>query len=71
VATTIVFDGVDNQLLGIALPSLLAEWQLPRSALAPVISLGYVGMMIGGAVAGVLADRWGDGPRCSAVPCSV
>jgi AAHS family 4-hydroxybenzoate transporter-like MFS transporter len=59
VATTIVFDGVDNQLLGIALPSLMAEWQLPRAAFAPVISLGYVGMMIGGAVAGILGDRIG------------
>jgi AAHS family 4-hydroxybenzoate transporter-like MFS transporter len=46
-------------LLGIALPSLMAEWKLPRSAFAPVISLGYVGMMIGGAIAGVLGDRIG------------
>ena len=54
-----MFDGVDNQLLGIALPSLMAEWKLPRSAFAPVISLGYVGMMIGGAIAGMLGDRIG------------
>jgi len=59
VAVTIVFDGVDNQLLGIALPALMAEWGLPRSAFAPVISLSYVGMMIGGALAGIIGDRAG------------
>jgi len=59
VAATIVFDGIDNQLLGIALPSVMKEWTLPRSAFAPVISLGYFGMMIGGAVAGVIGDRIG------------
>jgi AAHS family 4-hydroxybenzoate transporter-like MFS transporter len=59
VAVTIVFDGVDNQLLGIALPAVMAEWGLPRSAFAPVISLSYVGMMIGGALAGIIGDRVG------------
>ena len=54
-----VFDGIDNQLLGIVMPSVMAEWGVPRSAFAPVVSLGYVGMMIGGAVAGVLGDRLG------------
>lgn len=54
-----MFDGVDNQLLGIALPSLMADWALPRSAFAPVVTLGYVGMMAGGAIAGVVGDRIG------------
>ncbi|MEO7133928.1 MAG: hypothetical protein ABI024_06870 [Vicinamibacterales bacterium] len=35
VAITIVLDDVDNQLLGIAMPSVMAEWGLPRSAFAP------------------------------------
>jgi AAHS family 4-hydroxybenzoate transporter-like MFS transporter len=59
VAAAVVFDGIDNQLLGIVIPSVMVEWGLPRSAFAPVVSLGYVGMMIGGAVAGVLGDRFG------------
>lgn len=59
VSATIVFDGVDNQLLGIALPVIMAEWGLPRSAFAPVVSLSYVGMMIGGALAGLIGDRVG------------
>ena len=58
-ALAIVFDGVDNQLLGVAIPSIVQEWQVARSAFAPVISIGYFGMMIGGAVAGLAGDRFG------------
>jgi AAHS family 4-hydroxybenzoate transporter-like MFS transporter len=32
---------------------------VPRSAFAPVVSLGYLGMMIGGAIAGLVGDRFG------------
>ena len=59
VALTIVFDGIDNQLLGIVIPTLMAEWHLPRRAFAPVVSLGYLGMMAGGLVAGLVGDRIG------------
>jgi AAHS family 4-hydroxybenzoate transporter-like MFS transporter len=58
-AVAIIFDGIDNQILGIAVPTLMREWDVPRAAFAPVTSLGYVGMMIGGAVAGVVGDRIG------------
>ena len=58
-ALTIVFDGFDNQLLGVALPTIMREWGAPRSAFAPVVSLGYLGMMIGGTLAGVAGDRFG------------
>jgi AAHS family 4-hydroxybenzoate transporter-like MFS transporter len=58
-ALTIVFDGIDNQLMGVAIPTIMAEWAVPRSAFAPVVSLGYAGMMIGGAVAGLVGDRLG------------
>jgi MFS transporter, AAHS family, 4-hydroxybenzoate transporter len=47
-AITIVFDGMDNQLLGITIPSLIADWHVPRSTFAPVVSLGFAGMMVGG-----------------------
>ncbi|MBY0493003.1 MAG: MFS transporter [Cyanobacteria bacterium] len=59
VALAIVFDGVDNQLLGVAIPSIMREWSVPRAAFAPVVSIGYFGMMIGGAVAGLAGDRFG------------
>ena len=58
-ALTIVFDGFDNQLLGVALPTIMREWQVPRAAFAPVVSLGYLGMMIGGTLAGLSGDRFG------------
>ena len=58
-ATTVVFDGIDNQLLGVVIPTVMGEWQVPKSAFAPVVSLGYVGMMVGGALAGMVGDRFG------------
>jgi len=58
-ALTIVFDGIDNQLLGIVIPTLMREWAVPRGAFAALVSLGYLGMMIGGALAGIAGDRLG------------
>jgi len=58
-ALTIVFDGFDNQLLGVALPTIMREWSVTRAAFAPVVSLGYLGMMIGGTLAGYAGDRVG------------
>ena len=31
-ALAIVLDGLDNQLLGAAVPALMREWELPRAA---------------------------------------
>ncbi len=59
VALTIVFDGIDNQLLGVVIPTVMREWGVPRSDFAPVVSLGYAGMMMGGALAGLAGDRFG------------
>ena len=59
VAMTVVFDGIDNQLLGIVIPTIMQEWGVARSAFAPVVSLGYMGMMIGGSIAGFAGDRFG------------
>jgi AAHS family 4-hydroxybenzoate transporter-like MFS transporter len=58
-ALAIVLDGVDNQLLGVAIPALTREWSEPRSAFASVLASGLVGMMVGGAIAGVAGDRFG------------
>ena len=58
-AITIVFDGIDNQLLGIVMPTVMKEWSLPRAAFAPVVSSAYLGMGIGGALAGLAGDRFG------------
>src|ERR1041385_4673507 len=58
-ALAIVLDGVDNQLLSVAIPALMREWTLPRAPFTHVVAIGLVGMMIGGAIAGVLGDRYG------------
>ena len=58
-ALTIVLDGFDNQLLGIAVLPLIGEWGVPRAAFAPVLAAGMVGMMVGGAIGGYLGDRIG------------
>jgi len=58
-ALTIVFDGIDNQLLGVAIPAIMRDWALPRGAFAPVLACGMIGMMLGGAIAGIIGDRLG------------
>jgi AAHS family 4-hydroxybenzoate transporter-like MFS transporter len=58
-ALTIIFDGVDNQLLGIAIPAIMRDWSVERGAFAAVIASSMIGMMIGGALAGLVGDRMG------------
>src|SRR5205809_705543 len=58
-ALTIVFDGIDNQLLGIAIPAMMRDWALPRAAFAPILAGGMIGMMVGGAIAGIMGDPLG------------
>ena len=58
-ALTIILDGIDNQLLGNAVPALMKDWSLPRGAFTMVLALSPLGMMIGGALGGMLGDRAG------------
>jgi MFS transporter, AAHS family, 4-hydroxybenzoate transporter len=58
-ALTIVFDGIDNQLLGVAIPTIMRDWAVPRAAFAPVVSIGVAGMILGSAAAGLAGDRFG------------
>jgi len=58
-ALTIIFDGIDNQLLGVAVPAMMRDWSLTRGAFAPVLAAGMFGMMAGGAIAGLVGDRLG------------
>ncbi len=58
-ALTIIFDGLDNQLLGAAIPAMMREWALPRSAFASVLAAALFGMVIGGFIGGYIGDRIG------------
>jgi MFS transporter, AAHS family, 4-hydroxybenzoate transporter len=58
-ALTIIFDGADNQLLANVIPAIMREWGLTRSAFAPALAVGLVGMTIGSATAGMIGDRIG------------
>jgi AAHS family 4-hydroxybenzoate transporter-like MFS transporter len=67
-ALTIILDGVDNQLLPNAVPTLIKEWGRPRADFTSALALGPFGMMIGGLLGGMLGDRIG---RRSALLASV
>jgi AAHS family 4-hydroxybenzoate transporter-like MFS transporter len=59
IAATVVLDGLDNQMLGLAAPSLIREWGINKQSLGFVFALGFVGMAIGTLVSGWLGDRNG------------
>ena len=58
-ALAIIFDGFDIQILGFAIPSLIREWHVARSAFGPVLALGLAGMAAGSPLAGYVGDRFG------------
>lgn len=59
ISGTVILDGLDNQMLGLAAPSLLKEWGIQKSALGFVFAMGFVGMAFGTLVAGSIGDRFG------------
>jgi AAHS family 4-hydroxybenzoate transporter-like MFS transporter len=61
-ALTIILDGVDNQLLPNALPTLIGEWDRPRADFTSALAVGPFGMMLGGLIGGLLGDRFGRRP---------
>ena len=58
-ALAIILDGIDNQLLGNAIPSMMRDWSLPRGAFTTALAAGPLGMMFGGMLGGMLGDRVG------------
>jgi AAHS family 4-hydroxybenzoate transporter-like MFS transporter len=58
-AFAIVMDGFDGQLIGFAIPAIINEWGITRTAFAPAVAAGLFGMALGSAGAGLFADRFG------------
>ncbi|GEN99939.1 MFS transporter [Novosphingobium sediminis] len=58
----ILLDGLDNQILGFAMPALMREWGLPRESFVPVVVAGLLIMSIGSGIGGWLGDRAGRRP---------
>jgi AAHS family 4-hydroxybenzoate transporter-like MFS transporter len=56
---TFVFDGFDIQAIAFSAPSLLVDWRIDRSALAPVLAAGLLGMGLGALALGTVGDRIG------------
>jgi AAHS family 4-hydroxybenzoate transporter-like MFS transporter len=58
-ALAVLLDGYDNQVLGFALPAMIAEWHAERSLFAPVLAIGLVGVGLGAGLGGLVGDRIG------------
>ena len=67
-ALLIVLDGADNQLLANAIPAMMREWNLPRTAFANASAAAPIGMILGGLAGGIVGDRVG---RSAALLASV
>lgn len=61
-ALTIVFDGMDIQALGFAIPSMMKEFSAPRAVFATIAAVSLIGMSIGTMIAGAFGDRFGRKP---------
>lgn len=58
-ALTLIFDGYDSQIVAYIMPKVLKEWNLTPVAAGSLASYGFMGLMVGAAVFGMLSDRIG------------
>ena len=63
-----MLDGLDAQLLGLAIPSLIRDWGVTRADLTPVTAGSLVGMALGATFGGWFGDRVG---RRTGLICSL
>jgi AAHS family 4-hydroxybenzoate transporter-like MFS transporter len=61
-ASAVVFDGLDIQIMGYAIPAVSQSWGLAKSAFASVLAAGLCGVTIGSALGGIAGDRIGRRP---------
>jgi AAHS family 4-hydroxybenzoate transporter-like MFS transporter len=67
-ALAFTVDGCANQILGVAMPAIIADWGVSRAVMAPVAAIGLLGIAVGAAVGGMVADRIGR-RRCLILAC--
>lgn len=63
-----MLDGLDAQLLGLAIPSLIRDWGVTRGDLTPITAGSLVGMGLGATFGGWFGDRVG---RRTGLICSL
>lgn len=63
-----ILDSVDTGLLGFVNADLIQRWHVSKPVAGLVSSSGMVGLLVGAAVGGLLADRWGRRPLYVATP---
>ena len=61
-----MFDSMDVGLISFIVATLAREWKLSPGQVAWLISIGLLGMLVGAATAGSLADRFGRKPMFQA-----
>lgn len=59
VAAALMLDGLDAQVLGLAIPALIEEWGVTRADLTPVTAGSLIGMALGATFGGWFGDRFG------------
>lgn len=64
-----LIDGIDMQMLAVAVPSIATAWRIPATQFAVALALGHVGGAFGGTLGGALGDRIGR--KRAIVGCAV
>src|SRR5436190_7869302 len=58
-ALTIILDGLENLIIGVAIPPMMREWNLGRPAFASVLTSGMIGMIVCAFLGVFTGDRHG------------
>ena len=56
---TLVFDGYDREVIAYIMPQIMKEWNLSPIKLGSIASYGFIGLLIGAALFGMIADYIG------------